>query len=273
MAFWDDNRSAWGAVPSTNPVTVSPSQRTGFMTHWNGPKVGIVQADPHSRCLAFVKSVQKYHVETRGWADIGYNGLVCVHGRSIEGRGVGLQGAHCADYNVNSIGVMVITGEGDVAVPPEALQRQRALYDECCTYASKSLAKLGHRDGAATDCPGDALYSWVKAGMPSPEEDEMSAADVTAILNAIDGVNRKVDTLATAVAQKASATDLKAATTAITALQTKMQEINGNIGIANAEVVGKMEEVAGTINGTIGSSVKDALSGVNIGTNITFPTN
>jgi GH25 family lysozyme M1 (1,4-beta-N-acetylmuramidase) len=105
------------------------------------------------------------------------------------------------------------------------------------------------------------------------QEDTMSAAEVQTILTAIANVQKQVDAVSTALTQKASTTDVKAATTAITALQTKMQEINGNIGIANAEVVGKMEEVAKTLNDTIDTSIKDALSGVNISTNITFPTN
>ena len=42
----------------------------------------------------------------------------------------------------------------------------RRLYDDLCKRSGRQLAMKGHRDGLATLCPGDIVYSWVKAGMP-----------------------------------------------------------------------------------------------------------
>jgi hypothetical protein len=101
-----------------------------------------------------------------GWSDIGYNGLICPHARAIEGRGIDYAGAHCPDHNRLAYGWQFMLGKGEVATP--AMQaRMRKAYDDCCTHSKRTLAKRGHRDGFATECPGDQIYAWVKAGMPA----------------------------------------------------------------------------------------------------------
>jgi hypothetical protein len=232
---WDDRRAAWGAVPSTNPITVSPTQRTGFMTHWNGGKVGITPADAHSRCLAYVKAVQTFHMgPERGWADVGYNGFVCVHGRAIEGRGIGLQGAHCPNYNVNTIGVMLITGLGDAAVPPAALARQRRLYDQCVTYAGRMLRMLGHRDGVATDCPGATLYGWVAAGMPAPQEEMFTVGQFEDLMGAVTALTSRVAALESAVGKTAQQSTVTGNQTAIIG---RLDQLPADVGAKTAEAV------------------------------------
>jgi hypothetical protein len=102
-----------------------------------------------------------------GWAGIGYNFVVMLDGTIWEGRGWGLVGAHCPLHNRSAWGVQVHIG-GDQKPSPQALQSVDALYDEGSRRAGRLLAKRGHRDGYATECPGAALYAWVRAGMPVP---------------------------------------------------------------------------------------------------------
>jgi len=102
-----------------------------------------------------------------GWAGIGYNFVVMLDGSAWEGRGWGLVGAHCPDHNTSGIGVQIHLG-GAQQPTPAALATTRALYDEACRRSGRQLAKRGHRDGIATECPGTALYAWVRAGMPAP---------------------------------------------------------------------------------------------------------
>lgn len=92
------------------------------------------------------------------------------------------------------------------------------------------------------------------------QEPEMSAAEVKAITDAIAALGAKVDA------------NQKTSTDAINALSDKMAEVNGNIGIANADVITKVEEVAQGINATVAESVKDSLSGVAITNTVKFPT-
>ena len=63
---------------------------------------------------------------------------------------------------------------GDERPSAAALSATRNLYDEGCRRSGRTLAMRGHRDGIATTCPGEPLYAWVQAGMPTTEEDEMT---------------------------------------------------------------------------------------------------
>ncbi|NJM10202.1 MAG: N-acetylmuramoyl-L-alanine amidase [Bdellovibrionaceae bacterium] len=67
-------------------------------------------------------AIRKYHVETNGWADIGYHfGIENVDGKHVimKGRPIRARGAHCADGGMNkqSIGVCMV-GNFDTEAPP-----------------------------------------------------------------------------------------------------------------------------------------------------------
>lgn len=53
-------------------------------------------------------SLKTFHIETRGWDDIGYNFLIGCDGNVYEGRGWGVEGAHTFSFNNRSIGVTFI---------------------------------------------------------------------------------------------------------------------------------------------------------------------
>lgn len=178
MPLWDDTRAAWGARPPAAALSyVAPADRTEFMVHYDGGTPLGPWAD-HARCLERVKADQAFHVDSNGWSDIGYNGLVCQHGRAIEGRGIDYQGAHCPNHNRSAYGVQFMVG-GAQAPSDAAKARMRGLYDACLTRSGHALAKRGHRDGYATECPGTLAYAWVTAGMPYPTPQEDDLATIT----------------------------------------------------------------------------------------------
>lgn len=177
MGLFDDTRADWNAGPRNGtPVYVPPAKRTEFYNHYDGGEIlglldadhdGDVDATDHARCLARVRDVQRFHIDGRGWVDIGYNGLVCPHGRAIEGRGIDYSGAHCSGHNTSAYGIQFMVGGAEVPTPA-AYARMRTLYNACTQRSEHYLDKRGHRDGYATECPGDGIYAWVKAGMPYP---------------------------------------------------------------------------------------------------------
>lgn len=163
---FDDTRSDWGARKPKSQLFVDPSRRTEFFVHWAGDATRLTASSPHSECLKVVKSFQVYHMNVRGWSDIGYNGLVCPHGRRIEGRGPAVAGAHCTNHNTIGLGFQLMCGVGDPDPTPVMFDAMAHVYKDACAYAGKTLGKFGHRDGMSTDCPGTRAYAWVKAGMP-----------------------------------------------------------------------------------------------------------
>lgn len=153
-------RAEWGATPWKGSVYAVPaSERTEFFVHYyGGPFPASITGN------AIPRQNEAIHLGN-GWSGIGYNFVVDQDGVIYEGRGWSLVGAHCPNHNRSGWGVQVAIG-GDQKPSAKALAAVRALYDEACERAGRTLAKKGHRDGKATACPGDHLYAWVRAGMP-----------------------------------------------------------------------------------------------------------
>ncbi|ASU85945.1 peptidoglycan-binding domain-containing protein [Nocardiopsis gilva YIM 90087] len=147
------SRASWGARSPRNRVTTTWNRRTEFFVHYaDGPTTQTP------------RDIQRYHMGKQGWADIGYNFLVDAQGHAYEGRGWLTVGAHAVGHNTSGIGVCFIGYDGDATAA--ARRTIRALYDEANRRAGRTLAMRGHRDVNSTDCPGDQLYRWVRAGMP-----------------------------------------------------------------------------------------------------------
>ncbi|WP_432006295.1 peptidoglycan-binding protein [Streptomyces parvus] len=162
MSISITSRAAWGARAwNGSPARVSLSQRTEFFVHWFGG----VPGNPTGAALA--REVERLHMNGNGWAGVGYNWIVDQDGNIFEGRGWDLQGAHCPGHNVSGFGVLIAVGKGGAKASAKALSAARGLYDEACRKTGRTLAKRGHRDGIATECPGPDLYAWVKNGMPA----------------------------------------------------------------------------------------------------------
>lgn len=154
------SRAAWGAKAwNGTPASVPLSARTEFFVHYDGG------AHITRTGYAIMRAIEAEHLGN-GWSGVGYNFVVDQAGNVYEGRGWGLQGAHCPNHNISGIGVQIAIG-GDQEPSAKALAACRALYEEACRKTGRTLAKRGHRDGIATSCPGTKLYAWVKAGMPA----------------------------------------------------------------------------------------------------------
>lgn len=157
------SRAGWRArttaVDRGQQPMVRISDRTEFFVHWLG------QRPTALRGPALMRWLQAFHIDRRGWADIGYNYAVDQDGTAYVGRGRDVVGAHCLDHNSSGIGVVVLIGS-DEHPTAAALATVRRLWQECSHAAGRVLTPLGHRDGYATACPGDELWRWVHAGLP-----------------------------------------------------------------------------------------------------------
>ncbi|GAB3693632.1 peptidoglycan recognition protein family protein [Nocardiopsis oceani] len=151
-------RSDWGARAARSRDTVAWSARTGFTVHYSA-------GSPTQT----VRSIQDFHMGPNAWSDIGYNFLVDQAGTAFEGRGWTVVGAHAAPHNSTHVGVCFIGSDGDATDAAKATIR--ALYDEACTRAGRTLAQTWHGglSGNSTSCPGADLRAWVQAGMPATD--------------------------------------------------------------------------------------------------------
>ena len=175
-------RPAWGADESI--VRGSPSYADDLLLSVVHHTAG-TNSYSRAQSAAIVRGIQRYHVLSNGWNDIGYNFLVDKYGRIYEGRvgGVGQNviGAHAQGFNTGSAGVAVLGTYGSTGISAaarSALQRLLAWRLDVAHVDPRSLLNFrsygnprfptgrivrlraisGHRDTGYTSCPGTALY-------------------------------------------------------------------------------------------------------------------
>jgi hypothetical protein len=134
-----------------------------------------------------VLAICRYHRNSNGWNDIGYNALVDKYGTLYEGRAGGLDqavvGAHAQGFNSQTAGIANIGDHSSVRASPESLSAtatyirwKLGVHGQPLSgpvtltsaggsesrYAAGAKVTLervsGHRDTGRTACPGDALY-------------------------------------------------------------------------------------------------------------------
>jgi len=105
-----------------------------------------------------VDTIRKWHVDGRGWSDIGYHYIVSIDGQIEEGRPINRSGAHTKGQNSNSVGVCYIGGvETDGKTPKdtrnaEQLMALANLLDALMEmYPGATLH--GHNEFANKACP------------------------------------------------------------------------------------------------------------------------
>lgn len=114
-------------------------------------------------CSAIVRSYQNFHMDDRGWWDIGYNFLIGEDGNAYEGRGWDYVGAHAPGYNTQSIGICILGDFSDFLPNSAALNTLDALI-ACGISLGKISDKynvIGHRQTRNTECPGESFYEYV----------------------------------------------------------------------------------------------------------------
>ncbi|TMM20510.1 MAG: hypothetical protein E6F96_00090 [Actinobacteria bacterium] len=163
--------------------------RMAFVHHTETPNGYLAAEVP-----AMLRAIFVFHRDVRGWNDIGYNFVIDAFGRIFEARAGGIDepvvGAQAGGFNLESTGVAVLgafSSRRTSVAAGRALQRllawklalhgvsaqgrarvrvnpAGAVYSRFPAGAHVWLPHIaGHRDGDATDCPGDALYHQLPA--------------------------------------------------------------------------------------------------------------
>src|SRR3954469_4444346 len=193
-------RAAWGAqdcVPREAPVF--GDVQVAFVHH-------TVSANDYTAAEvpSIILSICRYHRNSNGWNDIGYNFLVDKFGTLWEGRAGGIDqpvvGAQAQGYNSHSTGIATIGTHQDIPATTATLDAIARLIKwklplhgaptqgtvtltsgggSLNRYRSGTPVTLerisGHRDGDNTSCPGNALYAQLpdlraRVGNVQPEQ-------------------------------------------------------------------------------------------------------
>ncbi|MBA2640869.1 MAG: N-acetylmuramoyl-L-alanine amidase, partial [Nocardioidaceae bacterium] len=165
------SRAQWGADESLRDGFTGYGEITGSFVHHTVNANAYTAAEVPS----ILRAIYAYHTQGRGWSDIGYNFLVDRFGRVWEGRWGGIArpviGAHTLGYNEEAFAMSAI-GNFDVAQPTAAmlgaygrlyawkLSRHGVAADASVRIDGDTFPAVnGHRDAAATACPGRYLYA------------------------------------------------------------------------------------------------------------------
>src|SRR5699024_542187 len=177
-------RSSWGAKPKRNCSSPIRAKLKGAVVHHTAGSNSYTKAQSRG----IVKSAQAYHMQGRGWCDIGYNFLVDKYGQVFEGRAGGVtksgkiikqnvRGAHAGGFqvNTNTMGVSLIGSFGKskhtkamrkslLQLISWRFQQNKLLAKGKITVGGISLQRIsGHRDVVDTACPGKQVYDWLSA--------------------------------------------------------------------------------------------------------------
>ena len=159
-------RAAWGADESLRRGTPSYGQAQVALVHHT------VSSNTYSSAEvpAILRGIYAFHVNGRGWSDIGYQFLVDRFGRVWEGRYGGVDkavvGAQAGGFNSGSFGASVV-GDFTSASAPTAVSTALARLiawkftihgipaSGTVSINGKTFNRIGgHRDANQTSCPG-----------------------------------------------------------------------------------------------------------------------
>lgn len=104
-----------------------------------------------------VATIRKWHVEGRGWSDIGYHYIIDTLGDIYDGRPVEKMGAHTKGQNANSIGVCYIGGIDADGNPKDTRNKAQIhalktiVKDLLTLYPNATIH--GHNEFANKACP------------------------------------------------------------------------------------------------------------------------
>jgi peptidoglycan hydrolase-like protein with peptidoglycan-binding domain len=113
-----------------------------------------------------VAEIRKWHVEDRGWSDIGYHHVIDRDGTVVPGRAETRIGAHVAGRNTGTIGIVLLGGFG--AAETDAFADHFTEAQDAALRAliadiqiRTQITKIsGHNEYAAKACPGFAVGDW-----------------------------------------------------------------------------------------------------------------
>jgi len=120
--------------------------------------------------------VRRWHVEDRGWSDIGYHYLIDRDGTVTEGRSLGRTGAHAKGHNTGSVGISLFGGHGgnvaDKFDDNFTEDQGRALRGVIAKLkADHPITRIiGHNEVSNKACPTFVVRDWLNSARPIRKE-------------------------------------------------------------------------------------------------------
>lgn len=162
------DRAGWGALPPRCQTPLDRAAQRGTALHYTASQADMVPGH-HPGCYQRVLGIQAFHQTTRGWCDIAYSYVVCLHGAVFTCRGRGVrtaaQGTTQGNDAYHAVAFLGTDRAGRADVTPVARRALRWAIGWCNAWAGAAEVRP-HSFFHPTACPGDELRAWLAAGMP-----------------------------------------------------------------------------------------------------------
>ena len=118
-------------------------------------KIVIHCADTPKGVYFNVDDIRKWHVEERGWSDVGYHYIILLDGTIEKGREDNINGAHVQGHNSSSIGICYIGGGNGEDTRTTAQKASLVHLISVLRRIHTTAEVFGHRDfkGVTKACP------------------------------------------------------------------------------------------------------------------------
>ena len=105
-----------------------------------------------------VEDIRDWHVNGRGWSDIGYHFLVLLDGTVEEGRPLHRPGAHVSGHNADSIGIAYVGGIDEFGNAKDTMNEDQEIAMETliCDLRDEfgeEVTLHGHNEFSCKTCP------------------------------------------------------------------------------------------------------------------------
>ncbi len=158
------SRADWNARPAKKQIAVNPDLLEGVCIHWAGYKVS-TKADTATT----LRSIQKNHLDIRGWYDIAYQFAVDQAGDIWTLRGIdvenGAQGKR--SWNRRYIAIVALCGP-DQPVSDDMVEGLRAAVAHVRARWPQCREIIPHKALKPTQCPGPTLETMIANGKLEP---------------------------------------------------------------------------------------------------------
>ena len=122
-------------------------------------------ADTKSSMNVSVSDLRKWHVEERGWSDIGYHHFIKFDGSEHECRSEKYQGAHCKTVNDKSIAICLEGGYGGINNFTAKQQISLMKLIKSIKAKHKNAAVVGHNHFDDKACPSFDVVDWYEGNI------------------------------------------------------------------------------------------------------------
>jgi hypothetical protein len=167
------SRSSWRPAPEDTSDMDRASGRWNTLTVHHTAMLGVPEPGPgatEAESAEHLRLLQRAHMNSNKWADIGYQFLIDPEGRIFEGRRMTWVGAHSGrddstgqNFNIDNIGISLMGNFESRSPTAKALAAlERTLDHFRREYGIPMQRVRAHREWKSTECPGDRLMDWVE---------------------------------------------------------------------------------------------------------------